>query len=112
MHIDTNFLTDSYLQGVRCARPPGCGGGAGQGSGRRTGEKTSCTRRLYLNNIRLLFMFQYMSSITSYITCLFKKKLFEQSHSVDLCTENSVLFFEENWNLKVKAVRDETLFRN
>ena len=33
-----------------------------------------------------------------------KKKLFVQSHSVDLCTENRVLFFEENWNFKVKAV--------
>ena len=33
-----------------------------------------------------------------------KKNLFEQSQSVDLCTENRVLFFEENWNLKVKAV--------
>ena len=33
-----------------------------------------------------------------------KKQLFIQSHSVDLCTENRALFFEENWNLKVKAV--------
>ena len=33
-----------------------------------------------------------------------KKKLFVQSHFVNLCTENRILFFEENWNLKVKAV--------
>ena len=29
---------------------------------------------------------------------------FVQSHSVDLCNKNRVLFFEENWNLKIKAV--------
>ena len=33
-----------------------------------------------------------------------KKQLFVQGHSVLLCTENRVLLFEENWNLKVKAV--------
>ena len=33
-----------------------------------------------------------------------KKQLFVQSHSVIFCTRNRVLFFEENWNLKVKAV--------
>ena len=29
---------------------------------------------------------------------------FVHSHSVDLCTKNRVLFFEENWNLKIKTV--------
>ena len=41
------------------------------------------------------------------ITCLFQKKkqLFVQSHSVILRTKNRVLiFFAENWNLKVEAV--------
>ena len=39
------------------------------------------------------------------LTCIFQKKeLFVQSHSVDLCTENHVLFFDKNLNLKVKAV--------
>ena len=33
-----------------------------------------------------------------------KKKLSVQSHSANLCTVNSFIFFEENWNLKVKAV--------
>ena len=33
-----------------------------------------------------------------------KKQLFVESHSVDLCTEKRVLFFDENWNLKVKDV--------
>ena len=33
-----------------------------------------------------------------------KIQLFIQSHSVDLCTTTRVLFFEENWNLKVKAI--------
>ena len=33
-----------------------------------------------------------------------KKHLFLQFHSMDLCTKYSVLFFEENWILKVKAV--------
>ena len=39
------------------------------------------------------------------LTFLYQKNLlFEQSHSVDLCTKNRVLFFEENWNLTVKAI--------
>ena len=33
-----------------------------------------------------------------------KKKLFVQIHSVNLSTKNCVLFFAENWNLKVEAV--------
>ena len=33
-----------------------------------------------------------------------KIQLFIQSHSVDLCTATRVLFFEENWNLKIKAI--------
>ena len=33
-------------------------------------------------------------------TYLLKNKLFVSSHSVDLFTENRVLFFEENWNLQ------------
>ena len=40
-----------------------------------------------------------------YITCLFQKKqLFEQSHSMNMFTENRDLFFEENWNSKVNTV--------
>ena len=30
-----------------------------------------------------------------------QKKQIKQSHSVDFCTENRVLFFEENWNLQI-----------
>ena len=30
--------------------------------------------------------------------------LFVQRHSVNVCTESRVLFFGENWDLKVKAV--------
>ena len=30
--------------------------------------------------------------------------LFVQSYSVNLSTKNRVVFFAENWNLKVKAV--------
>ena len=33
-----------------------------------------------------------------------KKKLFVQSHSVNLCTKDSVLFFAENWYLEAEAV--------
>ena len=33
-----------------------------------------------------------------------KNQLFVQFHSVDLCIEYRVLFFEENWIFKVKAV--------
>ena len=33
-----------------------------------------------------------------------KNQLFEQSLPVDLYSEYRVLFFEENWHLKVKAV--------
>ena len=33
-----------------------------------------------------------------------KEMLFVQSYSVNLSTKNRVLFFAENWNLKVKAV--------
>ena len=35
---------------------------------------------------------------------LSKNQFFVKSHSVDLSTETRVLFFEVNWNIKVKAV--------
>ena len=39
------------------------------------------------------------------VTCLYKKRLFVQSHSVNLSTKKKrVLFFVEHWNLKVEAV--------
>ena len=39
-----------------------------------------------------------------------KNELFVHSHSVGLCSENRGLFFEENWNFKVKAVRQYFFF--
>ena len=39
----------------------------------------------------------------------FKKNSYFNSHSVDLYTENRVLFSDENWNLKVKVVTDNKL---
>ena len=33
-----------------------------------------------------------------------KKTVICQSHSVDLCTENLVIFFEEHWNIKIKSI--------
>ena len=32
-----------------------------------------------------------------------KKVICKETFDFDFCTENRVLFFEENWNLKVKA---------
>ena len=34
------------------------------------------------------------------------KMLYVQSHSVNLSTKNRVLFFAENWNLKVEVVTE------
>ena len=42
--------------------------------------------------------------ITDKVACRFQKQLFVQSHSVIVSTINRVLFFAENWNLKVEAV--------
>ena len=38
------------------------------------------------------------------------KKVFVQFHSVDFCTEYHILFIEENWILKVKAVASHLVF--
>ena len=37
-----------------------------------------------------------------------QKKIFVLFHSVDLCTEHCILFFEENWTFKVKAVHNNS----
>ena len=54
------------------------------------------TWRKKLQRERESFLFQ--------ITCLFQKKQFVKSHSVNLSTQHCILFFAENLNLKVEAL--------